>query len=215
VRSASSNRAAEDQLGGRALEILAVLLLGIATLGSAWCGYQASRWNSEQGKLSQQSSDQQVEAARLFGLATQRVSYDSNMVAQYAQAVVASDERLKRFYRQTLIRPAFLPILDIWEAQLAAGGTPTNLVTDSEYLDAQLADSRAAQARAEASTVASEAAGQNADDYVLTTLLFASALFFAGVTTSFRLRFARILMLGGAALVLAYAASRLVGYPIA
>jgi len=50
---------------------------------------------------------------------------------------------------------------------------------------------------------------------VLTTLLLASALFFAGVTTSFRVRFAQVLLLFGATLMIGYAASRLVDLPVA
>jgi hypothetical protein len=214
--SPSSGGTAENRnrFGDRAIEVLAVLLLGIATIGSAWCGYQASSWNSEEGDLAREALDAQVEGARLFGLATQTVSYDTNMVAQYAQAVVEENDALIRFYRATLIRPAFLPVLDRWEEDIARGEAPTNLLADQEYLDEQLTDYRATASRGETASVASQEAGENAEDYVLTTLLFASALFFAGVTTSFRVRFARLLMLAGATLLIAYCASQLVEFPI-
>jgi hypothetical protein len=45
-----------------------------------------------------------------------------------------------------------------------------------------------------------------ADDYVLTTLILASGVSLAGLTTSFRVRFARLLLLGGASLLITYAA---------
>ena len=213
--SPSSGGKAEDRnrFGDRAIEVLAVLLLGIATIGSAWCGYQASSWNSEEGDLAREALDAQVEGARLFGLATQTVSYDTNMVAQYAQAVVEENDALIRFYRESLMRPGFLPVLDRWEEQVANGEMPANLLTDEEYLDEQLTDYRATTSRGEAASIASQEAGENSEDYVLTTLLFASALFFAGVTTSFRVRFARLLMLAGATLLIAYCASRLVEFP--
>ncbi len=120
------------------LEVLAVVLLGVATIGSAWCGYQATRWNGREGDLSREAAVTQTEVARLFGLATQTVSYDANMIAQYAQAVSDGNEPLMEFYRQTLIRPEFLPILDDWEAKIAAGEAPTNLLQDTEYLDQQM-----------------------------------------------------------------------------
>ena len=106
----------------RVLEILAVVLLGVATIGTAWCGYQATRWNGDENELARNASDLQVEAAREFGLATQIVSYDSNMVAQYARAVADGDDRLQQFFRDSLFRPAFLPVLDQWEQEAAAGG---------------------------------------------------------------------------------------------
>jgi hypothetical protein len=197
------------------LEVLAVALLGVATIGSAWCGYQATRWNGEEGDLARESASVQVEAARQFGLATQTVSYDSNMIGQYANAAAADNEPLMRFYRETLIRPEFLPILDRWEEEVDAGTAPENLLQDQEYLDAQLASYRGTVGEAEALSVEAQRAGNEADDYVLTTLILASALFFAGLTTSFRVRFARLLLLGGATLLIAYAASRLVELDIA
>jgi hypothetical protein len=197
------------------MEILAVVLLGVATIGSAWCGYQASRWNSDESERAREASDLQLEAARQFGLATQTISYDSNMAAQYARAVVEDDERLQQFYRETLIRPDFLPILDQWQASAEEGnGPPSNLFEDEDYIDAELSDYRETQARAQAKSTEGEEASTNADDYVLTTLLLASALFFAGLTTSFRVRGAQLLLIFGSGVLLAYAAARLIDAPV-
>ncbi|HEY6800157.1 MAG TPA: hypothetical protein VI121_05905, partial [Agromyces sp.] len=101
--------------------MIAVLLLGIATIGTAWCGYEASRWNQDQGDLARQSSDLRVEANRQFGLATQSIAYDATLVAQYAKAVVDGDTGLQEFYRSTLFRPAFLPVLERWQEALQDG----------------------------------------------------------------------------------------------
>lgn len=198
----------------RVIEVLAVLLLGVATIGSAWCGYQASRWNGKESDLARDSSDLQVEAARQFGLATQIVSYDTNIIAQYARAVSEGDTKLQEFYRSTLIRPDFVPYIEQWQAE-AQSGTPSNLLENQDYLDSQLKDYRATSARAAALTVKADEAGENADDYILTTLLLASALFFAGLTTSFRVRFAQLMLLTGSGLLIAYAAARLSDAPVA
>lgn len=198
----------------RIIEVMAVMLLGVATIGSAWCGYQASKWNGRQSDLSRDASDLQVEAARQFGLATQTVSYDSTVVAQYAQAVSDGNVKLQEFIRSALVRPAFLPMLDRWTAQVRAGETPTNLLSDQQYLDAELGAYRTTEAKAGEKTAASAVAGDNADDYVLTTLALAAALFFAGLTTSFRVRFAQVMLLFGSVLLIGYAASRLVGLDV-
>ena len=198
-----------ERAGNRLLEVVAVVLLGVATVGSAWCGYQATRWNGEENDLSRQSAALQVEAARQFGVATQTVSYDSNMLSQYANATAAGDEALMRFYRETLLRPEILPVVERWEADIAAGGTPHNLLDDEAYLDDQLEPYRATTATATDLADQAAEAGDHADEYVLTTLVLASALFFAGLTTSFRVRLARLLLLVGSSLLVAYAASRL------
>jgi hypothetical protein len=198
----------------RVIEIIAVLLLGVATVGSAFSGYEATKWNGEEARLVRQASAEHVESARLFNLATQIIAYDTNIVAQYAQATADKNEGLKKFYRQTLVRPAFLPILDKWEAQIAAGVLPTNLLQDQDYLDAQFADYRRVDASAVASTAAGEVAGHNSDAFVLTAIILAVALFFAGVTSSFRYAPVRYLLLAAAAVTLAASAARLADLPL-
>jgi len=87
----------QHSLIDRLIEIVAVLMLGITTVGTAWCGYEASQWNGQQSDLARQSSDERVEAGRLFGLATQKVAYDSSIIAQYAIAAQAGNTALTDF----------------------------------------------------------------------------------------------------------------------
>lgn len=199
----------------RLTEMIAVVLLGIATIGTAWCGYQASRWNAEQQDLGRAASDLRVEANRQFGLATQQVQYDANLLAQYARAVSDGDTRLQEFLRTSMMRPEFVRFLDEWQAELEAGGSPGNLLEAEGYLDAQLGGYQDIQRRAEATDVEAGEASENGDSYVLMTLLLATALFFAGVTTSFKVRAARLVLLACASAAIAYALSRIATLPMA
>ncbi len=63
--------------------------------------------------------------------------------------------------------------------------------------------------------MASEEAGDTADDYIRLTLFFASALFFAGITASFRTRLPKLLLIVAAGATLAVAGALLVSYPVA
>jgi hypothetical protein len=204
----------QHSLIDRLIEIVAVLMLGITTVGTAWCGYEASQWNGQQSDLARQSSDERVEAGRLFGLATQKVAYDSSIIAQYAVAAQAGNTALTDFYRKSLVRSDFLPVLDKWIAEVKAGGTPTNLTEDPNYLNNEFADYKAATAQAEALSAESQAAGNTGDQYVVTTILLAVALFFAGVTSSFRYRPAQAFLLILAVGTVAVAASRLADLPV-
>jgi hypothetical protein len=198
----------------RLLEGLAVVMLAAATVGSAWCAYQASQWNGEESRLTAVASDERTDAARLFGLATQRVSYDATSVAFYAQARVAGDERLTQFYRSALISERFLPVLERWEDAVDAGQTPPRLTEEEEYMTDQFAEYYLAIDSAEAATTAASAAGDHAEDFILGTLLLAIALFFAGVTTSFSTRGVRFILLAGAAASIAYAGVHLSDLPV-
>ena len=211
--SSSSARSSRSQ-PGRLIEIVTVLLLGVATVGSAWSAYQVARWNGVETDEARASAAFRIEGSREYALATQIVAYDSATVSQYAAAVSADNERLQDFLRATLVRPGFLPVFESWEAQIAAGEVPTNLLDDEDYLDGLFAASAAADEAAAAATVSSEEAGSNADDYIRLTLFFASALFFAGITASFSNRLSRLMLLFGAGAILVVAGVLLAGYPV-
>lgn len=202
------------QSNNRLSEMIAVLLLGVATIGTAWSGYQASRWNQDQSDIARQGSDLRVEANRQFGLATQTILYDANLVTQYAKAVSDGDTKLQDFMRSTLFRADFLPVLERWQEAVRAGQTPPRLLEDHVYIDEQLGPYQETQAKAEAKDVEAKQAGQNGDDYVLLTLLFAASLFFAGVTTSFKLPAARLVLLALAAVLIAYCISQIATLPV-
>jgi hypothetical protein len=201
--------------GDQALEILAVLILGLATVGTAWCGFQASRWSGEESRRARDSSDLRIEASRQFGLASQIVQYDTNTASDYAQALAARDTDLATFIRTSLARDEFVPVLDRWEAEYRRGEDPANLLEDQDYLDDQFAEFRATDAESEAVAAVAEQAAQDSDRYVANTVLLAMALFFAGVTGSFRNRVPRLLLLSGAGLLTAWVASQLIDLPVA
>ena len=206
----------EDRVtGDRLLEVIAVVLLAIATLGTAWCGYQATQWSGAQSEANQQQTNHRLEANRKFGLAVQTYSYDSSVIMLYAQAVQAHNTELAQFYRKTMVRKGLLPFLNKWEATVRAGGAPTPLLDDPQYVDAQSNGYLSEQNAADAAAVAAQQAAQHSQVYTLNTILLAVALFFAGVTSSFRYRSVRTLLVLLALLTLAFAATRLADLPVA
>ena len=205
----------DKSLYDRLLEIIAVLVLAITTLGTAWCAYQASQWSGIQSDDNRTESEHRLEANRQFGLAVQTISYDTNIIALYAQAVQAGNTGLAQFYRQSLARPGLLPILDKWQAEIAAGQSPTPLIQDQDYLSALQSGYQSEEQQATATATDSQQAGDNSSAYVKNTILLAVALFFAGVTSSFRYKPARTLLIVLALVTLAFAASRVADLPIA
>lgn len=192
-----------------------MILLGIATVGTAWCALQSQLWSGEADRISNVAAAERAEASRLFGLATQTISYDGTTVASYAQAVSSNNPGLQTFYRTTLVRKGFLTYLDAWEAQIKSGGTPDNLMDNKPYLDQVLGPYRTSQAQADLDAKSAEDAGRVGDLYVLSTVLLAVSLFFAGVTASFRSPSLRIALLAACLLTVCISAVRLADLPIA
>jgi hypothetical protein len=112
------------------------------------------------------------------------------------------------------MRPGLLPFLEKWQAQIQSGGEPPNLITDPEYLASLQGAYQAVDARAEELAAEADEAGRSGDSYILTTVLLAMALFFAGVTSSFRFPVVRTALLTGSVLAIAAAAIRIIDLPI-
>jgi hypothetical protein len=211
VTSRGGDRAGSSRTS---LEMLAVLMLGIGSIATAWCGIQTSRWNGEEARESRDGAIIRIDSSESFALATQLFEYDSNMVSQYARAYADGDDELRAFLRQNLVRPEFLPVLDRWEAAIKAGDAPANLFADEEYIDSLFAESTATAAESTAALARSDEASDNGDDYLLLTLLTATALFFAGLTTSFASRNARLVLISVAAIIITVTAARLIDLPV-
>jgi len=201
---------------GRLLEVVTVVILGVATVASAWCAFQSSRWNDRSDDDARIATDARVEQSRLYSKATTTIVYDSNIVIAYAAAVADENDKLIEFYRTKLVRPEFLPIIDEWRTSVASGSTDvTNLLENEEYLASLFTGSKEAEQQVINATADATTAGEYANDYLLTTLFMASALFFAGVVSSFKVRSAKGMLLLGAMFLLALGAARIAGLPIA
>ena len=55
------------------LELVATVLLALATVATAWSGYQASRWNGEQAKAAARASAARIESVKAEGLANAQI----------------------------------------------------------------------------------------------------------------------------------------------
>jgi hypothetical protein len=205
----------EPPRASRLIEIVTVVLLAVATVGSAWSAYQVARWNGVETDEARSSGASRIDASREYSLATQIVAYDAAAVSQFGQAVAAGNEELQEFLRETIIRPGFEPILQQWRDEIDAGMVPTNLLENDDYLRELFAESDELDAASLAAAQRSEEAGDNADGYVRLTLFFATALFFAGITASFSSRTARIMLLSAAGVTVAIAIGLLASYPVA
>ncbi|HYN33440.1 MAG TPA: hypothetical protein VES40_12505, partial [Ilumatobacteraceae bacterium] len=172
AQSGSADQSSGAPKVGRLIEVLTVVLLGVASIGSAWSAYQVSQWNGVETDEARASAVYRIDASREYALATQTVAYDAAAVSQYAQSIAAENVELQVFLRETIVRPAFRPIIDEWKAVIDAGELPTNLLQDEEYLSGLFAESTAADAAALAASTSSEAAGNNADGYIRITLFF-------------------------------------------
>jgi hypothetical protein len=166
------------------MEIGATVLLALAAVATAWSSYQAARWNGEQAKASSAANKARIEAARASGLANAQTQVDVATFSQWVDAYARKESFLADFYFKRF-RKEFRPAVHAWlatkplrnpDAALTPFAMPEYRLaatTEAERLD-QRAEDLAAQVRRNI---------QRSTNYVLGVVLFAVALFFAGMST--------------------------------
>jgi hypothetical protein len=178
------------------VELLATVLLAVATVATAWSGYQSTRWNGEQAKAGGRSNALRIESAKSAGLANSQLQIDVATFAQWVDAYSLDEEELADFYFKRF-RPEFSPAVDAWVATrpLKNPQAPPTPFAMPEYKLAARADAERLDAQAEVFAGQVRRDIQRASNYVLGVVLFASALFFAGMSTKLttpRLRVAMV-----------------------
>ena len=189
----------------RRFELVATIILAIATLTTAWSGYQSVRWNGVQAQNYLQASSARVESTKASTRAGQLTLYDSQNFTQWLNAYAVGNTQLATVFERRF-RAEFRPAFDAWMATdpLHNANAPSGPLTMPQYV---LADSqRATDLEAEATALFNEGNDANewGDQYVLNTVFLASALFLAGISERFSWRVLRaaVLMLATSLLVL-------------
>jgi hypothetical protein len=198
------------------LEIAATLLLAFATVGSAWSAYQSKRWGGVQMFSMVAANGARSEAVRLSDKASQLTSIDVSMFLQYISAVSSHQQQLADFILQRF-RPEMKTAVNAWLATqpLKNPDAPPSPFAMKEYSLSTLQHSDQMNQLALQKLNEAKAANTRADDYVLLTVLFASALFFGGIGTKMQLRSLRIVLLSLGIIVFAATAVTLISMPIA
>jgi hypothetical protein len=169
------------------LEILGTILLTVAALATAWTTFQAGRWRGEQAAATRKTEAARIESSEAHTRAGQLTQIDIAMFIQWANGNLGRDRKQATFYRRRF-RKEFRPAFDAWIATrpFTNPAAPTSPFVMPQYRLA--ATERATELAALATVRSAESAdaNQNANDYLLALVLFASSLFFAGIATKVR-----------------------------
>jgi hypothetical protein len=202
--------------GEHVLELLAIVLLGLTTLATAWSGYQAARWSGEQSQNFARASTMRIKSQAQSTLAGQLRIDDLVLFNSWLDAREGGDRELAAIYRRRF-RPDFVPAFDAWIAQqpfTSRNAVPGPLYM-TEYRLPETTRAAAFDARADALYQAGTAAKTNDDRYILSTLFFAAVLFFAGISLRLDWRPLRLGVLAMAAVVLLGGVVYLATLPVA
>lgn len=182
-----------------------MILLSLATVGMAWCSYQASIWGSQSTILSSQSSASGRDASDLRIKANQAFMVDIFLFTQFLNAHNASNEPLADFYARQF-SPEFK---QAFAAQIKSSrytNAPTDLITKDLYQTPLLTQADSLESESERMWDDSLEAGKAGRQYTLISVLLATALFFGGTAPRFESPIKRriVLLLGLVTLLTAF-----------
>jgi hypothetical protein len=178
------------------LEIVATVLLALATVATAWSGYQASRWNGEQANAFSRGNAARIESTRASSLADAQTQIDVATFTAWVDAYAQGQRKLADFYLKRF-RAEFKPAVDSWIATrpMENANAPLTPFAMPQYRLAARKEAAELDAEAEAWAGKARTNVQRATNYVLGVVLFAAALFFAGMSAKLRTRRLRTVLL--------------------
>ncbi len=184
-------------------ELVATVLLVVTAVATAWSSYEATRWHGEQALAANHTSALRIQAASSASLGEAQTQVD---VATFIAWVNArnGDPDLATFYVDRF-RPEFKTAFDAWLATdpLTDDSAPETPFAMPTYQVASRNDATRQNAEAEASALVVGRDIQIASNYVLTVVLYAVVLFFAGMSTRLTSRrLASVTAIAGAGVLL-------------
>jgi hypothetical protein len=199
-----SEQTQETRRRDRRVELIAAIMLSIATVVTAWSAYQATRWSGDQAESYTSASATRTESVRASTEANRQVLIDVATFLNWLDAEQSGDHALADDIHVRM-RQEFLPAFDAWLATGPAGSIPDG--TPFELPEYRLAaEERAKRLEAKAAALFEDGNESNevGDDFVLAAVLFASVLFFSGLAGTFDSLRAQLflLILGGVMLLI-------------
>lgn len=202
-------------LTDRRIEIIAVIIISVAAVASAWCAYESARWSSVQAASYSRANATRIESLRKSDEANRQVTIDVNLFTTYANAVSTKNDRLAAFLSQRF--PDRLKIaMRAWLATnpLVNKSAPSSPFVMSQYHLSSLDRANELEDRAGDLFQQGVQANETSDKYVLMTVLFAAVSFLAGVGSKFDIRSVVLAALTLGAIVWIVAFIVMLGYPI-
>ena len=186
-------------------ELIAVILLSVTTILTAWSAFESSKWGGAMSISFSQASSARIEASRLDGRADQRTAVHVDLWVQWLDAEGYNRAELAREISDRFPEPLATAHEEWLETD------PDSLKTDSStpfempsYVIEERTLAQEADERADAKFAEALRNNQRGDNYTLLTVLFASVLFFTAMSGRLhrrRSRWAMLLMGMGLALV--------------
>lgn len=114
IKEESANSVIPDTAAGWR-ELIAIVLLSVTAIATAWSGFQASKWGGEMSISFSKASTARIEASRADANANRQLSIQVQIYTQWIEAFAAQDERLSTYLSDRFPEP----LATAWAAWIA------------------------------------------------------------------------------------------------
>lgn len=214
----------------RRFELTEAILLSLAAVLGAWTGFQATKWSGVQANEYSLASATRIEANRAAELADQQRLSDIVLFTEWLAAAEREgilqdlaesghayepDSELLSGFLYLRFRPEFAVAVEAWLATDPRGDpeAPPSPFAMPEYQLAAEQDAAELDREADGHAADARSANQRSDNYVLMTIMFATVLFFAGISSKMDTARARIFLLGMGTFVLVVSIAVVLSFP--
>jgi len=206
--------AAEAKGRDRVITIIEALLLAVVAVLAAYSGFAAAKWGTESSLQLAKASAARTEANRAAYQAADLRNFDSLTFNAWFTAYVARNKTAIRV-AEMRFRPVFLAAFDAWlkTHPFTNPNAPKGPTYMPEYRQPELAQANRLDTIADTNYALGETAGGNSDGYVRTTVYLATVLFLVGISGHFRVRAARLGLIGVGGVILVFASVLLILAP--
>ena len=215
LTAASNPRWRKYATWDQGFELFCVIVMALASLTAAWSGFQASSWSGSASIDQTRSSDLRTEATRASLEAEVQFMQDMSMFDYWTTAYLGDDEGMASFYRAR-----FSPELEVaMNAWLATDPFTTPGSAPSPFdlgVYAPPALQHADDLTEEADDLAAGAIVKlnHSDEYVLSTVILATVVFFGGLAAKLNWVPARLTAIGLAVVMLAWGILEVILQPV-
>lgn len=173
--------------GAYMAEVAAAVVISVAAAMTSWVGFQAALWDGEQAAHYTQAGAARVQATSAATAAGQLETADLLMFQGWLSATAQNEPTLQAFYRQRF-RPEFAGAFEAWlkTEPLIHPTAPRTPFAMPQYHSARLEESRRLQRQADALFDQGQKDNDISDRFVRGTVLLAVALFFGGISQTFK-----------------------------
>jgi hypothetical protein len=196
------------------LEIVEAIVLALVACATAWSGYQAARWDSQQSELYGRSSRLRVEAEAFSVRSNQERQYNAANVDEWLKAEVHGETNLAELFERRFL-PEFRPAFEAWKKTdpLHNPNAPAGPALMPEYRDSNDAEFSRLDHEATELFERGTKAREAGDEYVRVTVTLATVLLLTAISQRFRAHKVRLALVVVAALLLCFPLWRLFTLP--